>query len=94
MASIPKMEYKVFLCTFQKNSAMAILDLKEMGKILWEGREKGLPFWLSQLSRTKLRQPIGQTIFPTFPKEISHFLQTYGSHSNDHWENATKSLVL
>ena len=33
---------------FQKNSAMATLGLKEMGKFLWEGREKGLPCWLSQ----------------------------------------------
>ena len=45
MASTPKMEYQVFLCI-----------LKEMGKFLWEGREKGLPGWLSQFSKTKLRQ--------------------------------------
>ena len=55
LASNPKMEYQVFLCIFQKNSAMAILGLKEMGKFLWEGREKssfgkckekpGIPFW-------------------------------------------------
>ena len=32
---------------------MATLGLKEMGKFLWEGREKGLPCWLS---KTKLRQ--------------------------------------
>ena len=51
MASNPKMEYQVFLCIFQNNSAMATLGLKEMGKFLWEGREKGLPFWLSQFSR-------------------------------------------
>jgi hypothetical protein len=43
MASNPKMEYQVFLCIFQKKSAMATLGLKEMGKFLWEGREKGLP---------------------------------------------------
>ena len=42
-ASTPKMEYQVFLCIFLKNSAMATLGLKEMGKFLWEGREKGLP---------------------------------------------------
>ena len=42
MASNPKMEYQVFLGIFQKNSAMATLGLKEMGKFLWEGREKGL----------------------------------------------------
>jgi hypothetical protein len=43
MASTPKMEYQVFLCILQKNLAMATLVLKEMGKFLWEGREKGLP---------------------------------------------------
>ena len=50
MASTPKMEYQVFLGIFQKNSAMATLGLKEMGKFLWEGREKILPSWLSQFS--------------------------------------------
>ena len=44
MASAPKMEYQVFLCIFQKNSATATLGLKEMGKFLWKGREKGLPY--------------------------------------------------
>ena len=29
---------------------MATLGLKEMGKFLWEGREKGMPYWLSQRS--------------------------------------------
>ena len=29
---------------------MATLGLKEMGKFLCEGREKGLPCWLSQFS--------------------------------------------
>ena len=42
LASSPKMEYQVFLCIFQKNSAMATYGLKEMGKFLWEGREKGV----------------------------------------------------
>ena len=41
-ASNPKIEYQVFLCIFQKNSAMATYGLKEMGKFLWEGREKGV----------------------------------------------------
>mgnify|MGYP001581008804 CR=1 FL=1 len=54
MASNPKMEYQVFLCIFQKNSAMATLGLKEMGKFLWEGREKVLPSWLSQFSFAKV----------------------------------------
>ena len=39
------------------NFAMATLGLKEMGKFLWEGKEKGLPCGLSQFSKTKLRQP-------------------------------------
>ena len=34
---------------------MATLGLKEMGKFLWEGREKVLPSWLSQFSFAKLR---------------------------------------
>ena len=53
------------------NFAMATLGLKEMGKFLWEGREKSLPSWLSQFNFAKLRQPTGQTFFPTFPKEVS-----------------------
>ena len=48
------MEYQVFLCIFQNNSAMATLGLKEMGKFLWEGRGKGLPCWVSQFRKTKL----------------------------------------
>ena len=50
MASTLEMEYQVFLCIYQKNSAMATLGLKEMEKFLWEGREKVLPSWLSQFS--------------------------------------------
>ena len=72
MASTPKMEYQAFLCIFQKNSAMATLGVKEMGKFLWEGREKSLPSWRSQFSFAKLRQPTGQTFFSTFPKEFSY----------------------
>ena len=49
MASTPKMEYQAFLCIFQKNSAMATLGVKEMGKFLWEVRVKGLPCWLGKL---------------------------------------------
>ena len=54
----------MFFFAFSKRNQLA-LGLKEMGKFLFEGRQK-----------TKLRQPIGQTFFPTFPKEFSHFLQT------------------
>ena len=37
-------------CIFPMNFAMATLGLKEMGKFLWEGREKSLLSWLSQFS--------------------------------------------
>ena len=57
MASAPKMEYQVFLCIFQKNSAMPNLDLKEMGKFLWKVREKGLSCCLFQFVKTKLGRP-------------------------------------
>ena len=40
-ASNPKMEYQVFSCIFHESLAMATLGLKEMGKFLWEGWEKG-----------------------------------------------------
>ena len=50
MASNLKMEYHVFHCIFKKNSSMAALCLKKMGKFLAEGREKSLLSWLSQFS--------------------------------------------
>ena len=52
MASNPRFKIPDFFCIFQTNLAMATLGLKEMEKSLWEGREKGLPCWLSQFSRT------------------------------------------
>ena len=81
MASDPLFIIPEFFFIFQTNFAMTTLGLKEMGKFLWEDREKVLPSWLSQFSFAKLRQPTGQTFFPAFPKEFSHFLQTLGSHS-------------
>ena len=33
--------------------------LKQMGKFLWDGREKGLPYLLSHFSKIKLRHPTG-----------------------------------
>ena len=54
----------------------AVIDkigLKEMGTFRWEDRGKGLPCWLSQFSKTKLRQQKVQTFFPAFPKEFSQF---------------------
>ena len=41
MASNPLFIIPDFFCIFQTNLAMATLGLKEMGKFLWEGREKG-----------------------------------------------------
>ena len=71
MASNPLFIIPDFFCIFQMNLAMATLGLKEMGKFLWEGRKKVLPSWLSQFSKTKLRQP---TFFrPYLPKAIFPF---------------------
>ena len=47
------MKYQVSYCIFHINLAMATLGMKEMGKFLWEGREKVLPCWLSQFSKTR-----------------------------------------
>ena len=52
------------------NFAMATLGLKEMGKFLWESREKVWPSWLSQFSKTKVRQPTEQTFFLKFPENF------------------------
>ena len=71
------MERQVFHSIFQKNSAMATLGLKDIGKFLWEGREKGLPCWPSQFSKTKLRQPTGQN-FPYLFKGIFSFPSNLG----------------
>ena len=60
MASTLKMEYQVFLCIFQKNSAMATLGLKEMGKFLWEGREKVCPVGCSFKPKVAIAKFIGK----------------------------------
>ena len=65
---------------------MGNLGLKEMGKFLWEGREKGISCRLSQFSFAKLKQPTGQTFFPTFPKEYSHFLQNLVAIAEFFWK--------
>ena len=54
MVSNPIFRTSDFFCIFKMNLAMATLDLKEMGKFLWEGRKKVLPCWLSQFSFAKL----------------------------------------
>ena len=81
MASKPLFVIPNFFCIFPMKFAMATLGLKEMGKFLWEGREKGLPSWLFQFSFAKQRQPTEQTFFPIFPKEFSHPSNLLGSHS-------------
>ena len=43
MASNPLFIIPDFFCIFPMNFAMATLGLKEMGKFLWEGREKVCP---------------------------------------------------
>ena len=48
------------------NFAMATLGLKEMGKFLWESREKGLPFWLSQFSSLVHIMKSGLDAIPLF----------------------------
>ena len=40
MASNPLFIIPDFFCILPMNFVMATLDLKEMGKLLWEGREK------------------------------------------------------
>ena len=39
---------------------MSTLSLKEMEKFLWEGREKSLPIWLSEVGRhaSFLQKPV------------------------------------
>jgi hypothetical protein len=64
--STPKMEYQVFLCIFQNNSAMATLGLKEMVKFLWEVREKGLPL-AKFIGKMQKKSGIMKTGFDTMP---------------------------
>ena len=80
MASTPKMEYQVFLCIFQKNSAKATLGSKEMGKLLWEGREKSfmksgldaMPLFLLDdllINHLLCPQVVHQQMFPQGPPD-------------------------
>jgi hypothetical protein len=50
------------------NLAMATLGLKEMGKFLWEDREKGLPGWQNETETANRAD-----LFPYLPKRISPF---------------------
>ena len=78
---------------------MATLGLKEIGKFLWEGREKGLPCWLSQFSLPK-------GIFP-FPsnlriakfvwkmqKKVWYYKKWVGHHASFPPRRSVKSFIL
>jgi len=81
MVSNPKMEYQVLLCIFQKNSAMATLGLKEMGKFLWEGRGKGLTWWLSRFNKTKLLQTIAKFVWK-MQRKVWYYGKWVGRHAS------------
>ena len=88
MASTLKIEYQVFLCIFQKNSAMATLGLKEMEKLFWEGREKGLP-----VARCHLRQP-QQSSLGKCKKKIWYYEKWVGRHASFPPRRSVKLVIL
>ena len=81
----PKMENRVFLCISQKNSAMATLALKDMGKFLWEGRKKGLSCWLSQFSIAKYIRKM--------QKKIWYYEKWLGRHASFPTRRSVKHYV-
>ena len=64
MVSTLKIEYQVFLCIFQNNSAIATLGLKEMGTIFVKAGKKVCP--IDCLSLAKLNWT---NFFPYLPKK-------------------------
>ena len=52
----PRLMVPDFFCIFPMNFAMATLGLKEMGKFLWEGKEKSLPYWLHSMATVNLNK--------------------------------------
>ena len=82
MAFTPKWNTRFFFAFSKtRNSAIAAIGLKEM-KISLEGREKGLPCWLSQFSRTKLRQPTGQSSLGKCNKKVWYYEKWVGRHAS------------
>ena len=86
---------------------MATLGLKEMGKFLWEGREKGLPCWLSQFSKTKQSSfgkckkkygimKSGLDAMPLFLLDhlLRQFIQLYSLHIVFQWNTILKLFGL
>jgi hypothetical protein len=74
MASNPKMEYQVFLCIFQKNSAMATLGLKKMGKFLWESQRI---FSISFKPKVAIAKFIGK-----IQKKVWYYEKWVGRHAS------------
>ena len=68
------------------NIAMATLGLKEIGKFL----SGSLPSWLSQFTFNKLRQPTGQTFFPTFSKKFPIFFKPKVAIAEFFWKMQEK----
>ena len=73
---------------------MATLGLKERGKFLWEGREKVLPCWLSQLNLAKLRQPTGQTFFLPSQRNFPISFKPKVAIAEFFWKMQEKNLVF
>ena len=81
MASNPLFIIPDFFLYFPMNFAMATLSLKEMGKFLWEGREKSLPSWLSQFSSFKPKVAIAKFI-GKMQKKVWYFEKRVGRHAS------------
>ena len=60
---------------------MATLGLKEMRKFLWKGREKVLPYWLSQFSKTKPKVAIAKFIWK-MQKKVCYYEKWIGRHAS------------
>ena len=73
MVSNPLFIIPDFFCIFPMNFAMATLGLKEIGKFLWEGREKCLPCWLSQFSKSS---------FEKCKKKVRYYEKWVGRHGS------------
>ena len=71
-----------FFCIFQMNFAMATLGLKEMGKFIWEGREKSLPSWLSQFSFAKSKVAIALSLLGKYKKKVWYYEKWVGLHAS------------
>ena len=69
MTSNPLFIIPDFFCLYQMNLAMATLDLKEMGKLLWEGSEKSCPVGCLSLALLNLDSQQGRPF--SLPSEMT-----------------------